>query len=81
MLPTHAQHEKGAAPPAVKVHTLKREKGQCGLPVAAQADAAYKAAQDGDLEALKRALQPPNDVAAQVGYNYPEVDGPLNTKP
>ena len=33
-----------------------------------QADAAFNAAQSGDLDALGRALQPPNNAADQVGY-------------
>ena len=33
-----------------------------------KADAAYNAAQSGDLDALGQALQPPNNAAEQVGY-------------
>ena len=40
-----------------------------------QADAAFNAAQSGDLDALGRALQPRNNAADQVGYKG-EVRGP-----
>ena len=40
-----------------------------------QADAAFNAARSVDLDALGRALQPPNNAAEQVGYKD-EVRGP-----
>ena len=70
----HAQHERGGR--GGTRSTLWEEGAvHIGCPVAAQADAAYNAAKEGDLKALKRALHPSNDVAAQVGYNR-RVGGP-----